>query len=112
MGLAHDGRVRRTLRQRRTQFSRRRQICHPPSDFGMGPSVCRQEDGLKWKRKFSHLRGGGGHRAPEPQDVQSEARVGPKTVPETPIRDVVDRCRIWEIHAEVMRYVRNGHDDV
>ena len=42
----------------------------------------------------------GGHRAPEPQDVQSEARVGPKTVPETPIRDVVDRCRVWEIHAE------------
>ena len=36
---------------------------------------------------FSHLRGRGGHQAPEPQDVQSEARVGPKTVPEDNVRD-------------------------
>ena len=76
-----------TLRQRRTQFSRRRQIYHPPFDIGMGPSVCRQEDGLIWKRKFAHLRGGGGHQAPEPQDVQSEACVGPKTVPEDNVRE-------------------------
>ena len=29
----------------------------------------------------------GGHQAPEPQDVQNEARVGPKTVPEEDVRD-------------------------
>ena len=60
MGLALDRRVRSTLRQWRIQFSGRRQIYHLPSDIGMGTSVCRQEGGLIWKRKFSHLRGGGG----------------------------------------------------
>ena len=30
---------------------------------------------------------GGGHQAPQPQDVQSEARVGPKTVPKDNVRD-------------------------
>ena len=54
-----------------------------PSAIGMGPSVCRQEDGLI----FTSPRGGGGHQAPEPQDVQSEARVGPKTVPKDNVRD-------------------------
>ena len=85
MGLARDRLVRSTLRQQKTQFSRRRQIYHPPSDIGMGPSVCRQEDGLIWKRKFSHQ--ASGHQAPEPQDVQSDARVGLKTVPEDNVRD-------------------------
>ena len=85
MGLARDRLVRSTLRQRKTQFSRRRQIYHPPSDIGMGPSVCRQEDGLIWKRKFSHQ--ASGHQAPEPQDVQSDARVGLKTVLEDNVRD-------------------------
>ena len=40
------------------------------------------------KRKFLHFRGGGGgHHAPEPQDVQSEARAGPKTVLEDNVRN-------------------------
>ena len=69
MGLARDRLVRSNLRQCKIQYS--------------GPSVCRQEGGLICKKKFSHLRGGGGGRQiPEPQGVQSEARAVPKTIPE------------------------------
>ena len=88
MGLAHDRRVRSTLRQRRIQFSERRHSYHLPSDIGMGTSACRQEGGLIWKRKFSHLRGGGGGRlAPEPQGVQKEVRAVPKKILEDITRD-------------------------
>ena len=41
-----------------------------PSDIRMGPSVCRQEGGLIWKRTFSHPGGGG---ASAPRGVQEEA---------------------------------------
>ena len=87
MGLARNRQVLSTLRQQRIQFSGRRQIYHLPSDIGMGTSVCRQEGGLIWKRKFSHLRGGGGRPAPEPQGVQKEARVVPKIFLEDITRD-------------------------
>ena len=60
----------------------------PPSGMQVGPSVCRQDGGFLWKRKYSHRRGGaGGRPAPEPQGVQREVRAVPKIFPEDTVRD-------------------------
>ena len=83
-GLARDRLVRSTLRQWKIQYSGMWWM-FPPSDIRMGPSVCRQEGRLIWKRKFSHLRGG--RQVHEPQGVQSEARAVPRTVPEDTLRN-------------------------
>ena len=69
MAQPETGRVRTTENEGNT--------LEMPSD-GMGPSVCRQEDRLIWKRKFSHLRvgGGGGHQATEPQMCKARHELG------------------------------------
>ena len=69
-GLSFQGGGRSTIRR-------------PTSEWDP-PSVARKTD---WYRRGSFHISEGGHQAPEPQDVQSEARVGPKTVPEDNVRD-------------------------
>ena len=74
------------LRQWKIQYSGMRRKFRPLG-IRVGPFVCRQEGGFLWKRTFSHLQGGGGRPAPEPQGVQKEARAVPKMFPEDIIRD-------------------------
>ena len=94
----------------------------PLSGIRVGLSSCRPDSGFRGKRRYSHRRGGGGRPVPEPKafgDMEQTARLRlirdrfiavhgncdlrwhlDSVSPETPIRDVVDRCRVWESHAD------------